>query len=184
MSHKNEHIDVLLHWCLEGRQSAQVEVYNRYYKAMYNTALRIVKDSMEAEDVMQESFLSAFTKLDSYKAEVPFGAWLKRIVVNNSIQLYRKQQKNNTVDIDEVMYKVEDSDGVDLNDGSREQKAQKVLETMKKLKDSYRIALTLFLIEGYDYEEVGQIMNMSYASCRTTISRAKESLRQKILIEQ
>lgn len=184
MSHKKEHIDVLLRWCLEGRQGAQVEVYNRYYKAMYNTSLRIVKDSMEAEDVMQESFLSAFTKLDSYKAEVSFGAWLKRIVVNNSIQHYRKQQKNNTFDINEVVYKVEDSDGVDLNDGSTEQKAQKVLETMKKLKDSYRIALTLFLIEGYDYEEVGQIMNMSYASCRTTISRAKESLRQKILIEQ
>jgi len=151
---------------------------------MYNTALRIVKDSMEAEDVMQESFLSAFTKLESYKGEVSFGAWLKRIVVNNSIQHYRKQQKNNTVDINEVMYKVEDSEGIDLNGGSTEHKAQKVLETMKKLKDSYRIALTLFLIEGYDYEEVGQIMNLSYASCRTTISRAKESLRKKILIEQ
>ena len=175
---------MLLHWCLQGRQSAQLEVYNRYYKAMYNTAHRIVKDSMEAEDVMQESFLSAFTKLESYKGEVSFGAWLKRIVVNNSIQYYRKQQKNNTVDINEVMYKVEDSEGIDLNDGSTEHKAQKVLETMKKLKDSYRIALTLFLIEGYDYEEVGQIMNLSYANCRTTISRAKESLRKKILIEQ
>lgn len=175
---------MLLHWCLEGKQSAQLEVYNRYYKAMYNTALRIVRDSMEAEDVMQESFLSAFTKLESYKGEVSFGAWLKRIVVNNSIQYYRKQQKNNTVDINEVMYKVEDSEGIDLNDGSTEHKAQKVLETMRKLKDSYRIALTLFLIEGYDYEEVGQIMNLSYASCRTTISRAKESLRKKILIEQ
>ena len=175
---------MLLHWCLEGKQSAQLEVYNRYYKAMYNTAHRIVRDSMEAEDVMQESFLSAFTKLESYKGEVSFGAWLKRIVVNNSIQYYRKQQKNNTVDINEVMYKVEDSEGIDLNDGSTEHKAQKVLETMRKLKDSYRIALTLFLIEGYDYEEVGQIMNLSYASCRTTISRAKESLRKKILIEQ
>jgi RNA polymerase sigma-70 factor (ECF subfamily) len=169
---------------LEGRQSAQLEVYNRYYKAMYNTALRIVKDNMEAEDVMQESFLGAFTKLESYKGEVSFGAWLKRIVVNNSIQHYRKQQKNNTVDINEVMYKVEDNDGTDLNDGSTEHKAQKVLETMKKLKDSYRIALTLFLIVGYNYEEIGQIMNLSYASCRTTISRAKESLRKKILIEQ
>ena len=131
---------------------------------------------------MQESFLSAFTKLDSYKWEVTFGAWLKRIVVNNSIQHYRKQQKNNTVEINEVLYKVEDTNGVDLDDGSTEHKAQKVLETMKTLKDSYRISLTLFLIEGYDYEEIGEIMNMSYASCRTTISRAKESLRKKILI--
>ncbi len=182
MSHKKENIEVLLRWCMEGKQSAQLEVYNRYYKAMYNTALRIVKDSMEAEDVMQESFLSAFTKLDSYKGEVTFGSWLKRIVINNSIQHYRKQQKNNTVEINEVLYKVEDNNGIDFNDGSTEQKAQKVLETMKTLKDSYRISLTLFLIEGYDYEEIGQIMNLSYASCRTMISRAKESLRNKMLI--
>jgi RNA polymerase sigma-70 factor (ECF subfamily) len=150
-----------------GKQSAQLEVYNRYYKAMYNTAVRIVKDSAEAEDVMQESFLNAFTKLHTFKGEVAFGAWLKRIVVNNSIYHYKKQQKKNGIASDHVF---------------TEQKAQKVMETMKSLKDNYRISLTLHLIEGYDYEEIGTIMNLSYANCRTTISRAKESLRKQLLI--
>src|SRR6056297_3760388 len=95
-----------------GKQSAQLEVYNRYYKAMYNTALRIVKDSAEAEDVMQESFLNAFTKLHTFKGDVAFGAWLKRIVINNSIYHYKKQQKKRAVDLDDVMYKVEDNDEV------------------------------------------------------------------------
>ena len=94
--------------CLNGKQSAQLEVYNRYYKAMFNTAVRIVKDSAIAEDVMQESFLSAFTKLDSFKGEVAFGAWLKRIVINNSIYQYRKQLKKNEVALDEVIYKVKE----------------------------------------------------------------------------
>ena len=183
MSHENVHTDTLLQWCLEGKQSAQLAIYNRYYKAMYNTSLRIVKHSAEAEDVMQESFLNAFTKLHTFKGEVTFGAWLKRIVINNSIYHYRKQQKNNAVDLEEVMYKVEDNDGVGIDSsGLTELKAQKVMETMKSLKNNYRVSLTLHLIEGYDYEEISDIMNISYANCRTTISRAKESLRKKLTV--
>jgi RNA polymerase sigma-70 factor (ECF subfamily) len=168
---------------MQGKQSAQLEIYNRYYRAMYNTAYRIVKDPAEAEDVMQESFLSAFTKLHTFKGDVTFGAWLKRIVINNSIYHYKKQQKNRTVDLDDIMYKVEDNYGVasDQN-GYTELKAQKVMETMKSLKDNYRVSLTLHLIEGYDYEEISEILNISYANCRTTISRAKESLRKKLTV--
>ncbi len=182
MSQKEVHIDELLQSCKQGKQSAQLEVYNRYYKAMYNTAIRIVKDSAEAEDVMQESFLNAFTKLHTFKAEVSFGAWLKRIVINNSIYHYKKQRKKNEVALDDILYKVEDNNGITSDHAFTEQKAQKVMETMNRLKDNYRVSLTLFLIEGYDYEEISKIMNISYANCRTTISRAKESLRNKMLI--
>ena len=181
MSQSLTHTEDLLQLCLEGKQSAQLEIYNRYYKAMYNTAVRIVKDSAEAEDVMQESFLNAFTKLHTFKGNVTFGAWLKRIVINNSIYHYRKQQKKQEVSLDDIMYKVEDNDEVSSDHGGTERKAQKVLEAMKRLKDNYRISLTLHLIEGYDYEEVSQIMDISYANCRTTISRAKESLRKKMI---
>ncbi|MEH6514469.1 RNA polymerase sigma factor [Maribacter arcticus] len=182
MSQKREHIDELLQCCMAGKQSAQLEVYNRYYKAMFNTALRIVKDTAQAEDIMQESFLSAFTKLHTFKGEVTFGSWLKRIVINNSIHQYRKQQKKNEVALDEVMYKVEDNDGIASDHVFTELKAQKVMETMKDLKDNYRISLTLHLIEGFDYEEISEIMNISYANCRTTVSRAKESLRKKLIL--
>jgi RNA polymerase sigma-70 factor (ECF subfamily) len=158
-----------------------MEVYNRYYKAMYNTAVRIVKDEMEAEDIMQESFLNAFTKIQSFKGEVTFGAWLKRIVINNSIYHYRKQKKRNEVDLENLLYKVEDTDEVVTDHSSTERKAQKVMEAMHRLKDNYRISLTLHLIEGYDYEEISGIMDISNANCRTTISRAKESLRKKMI---
>ncbi|WP_222983785.1 RNA polymerase sigma factor [Flagellimonas meishanensis] len=183
MSHQNEHIDRLLDLCRQGKQSAQMEIYNRYYKAMYNIANRIVKNPAEAEDVMQESFLNAFTKLHTFKGEVAFGAWLKRIVVNNSIYHYNKEKRNRAVDLDEIMYKVEDNDEVALDsNGFAELKAQKVMETMKSLKDNYRVSLTLHLIEGYDYDEISEIMNISYANCRTTISRAKQSLRKKLTV--
>lgn len=149
---------------------------------MFNTALRIVKDTAQAEDIMQESFLSAFTKLHTFKGEVTFGSWLKRIVINNSIHQYRKQQKKNEVALDEVLYKVEDNDGIASDYVFTELKAQKVMETMKDLKENYRVSLTLHLIEGFDYEEISEIMNISYANCRTTVSRAKESLRKKLIL--
>ncbi|MGC1206289.1 MAG: RNA polymerase sigma factor [Flavobacteriaceae bacterium] len=171
----------LVNLCKSGNQSAQLEIYNRYYKAMYNASFRIVKNNFEAEDIMQNSFLMAFSKLESLNDSKIFGPWLKRIVINNSIYHYKKSIKKNEVPLDDMLYKVEDNaNGIESNYEFTNLKAQQVLETMKTLKDNYRIALTLNLIEGYDYEEISAIMNISNANCRTTISRAKESLRQKL----
>lgn len=180
MTLTNQNIEQLLQLCKSGDQHAQMEVYNRYYKAMYNTAIRIVKDSFEAEDIMQDSFLTAFTKLDNLKEIKTFGSWLKRIVINNSIYHYKKNTKHNDVSIDDVLYKVEDHSGIVENDEFTSLKANQILDTMKSLKDNYRMGLTLHLIEGYDYEEICEIMDITNANCRTLISRAKESLRKKL----
>ncbi len=176
----NHNIEELIKLCKSGNQNAQLEIYNRYYKAMYNTAYRIVKNGFDAEDIMQESFLTAFTKLDSLKDIATFGSWLKRIVTNNSIYHYKKNSRYDEVPLDGVLYKIDDNDGVSSDEEFSTLKEKQVLETLKTLKDNYRISLTLHLIEGYDYEEISEIMNMSYANCRTTISRAKENLRQKL----
>ncbi len=181
MTLTNQNIDQLIQQCKTGNQRAQLEVYNRYYKAMFNTANRIVKDKFEAEDIMQESFLKAFTKLDSLKEAKTFGSWLKRIVINNSIYNYNKSTKYDEVPLDDVLYKVEDSSGIPDSYEFTNLKAKQVLDTMKSLKENYRISLTLNLIEGYDYDEICEIMDISYANCRTTISRAKESLRKKVM---
>lgn len=148
---------------------------------MFNTSYRIVKDSYKAEDIMQESFLSAFTKLDTLKEASMFGAWLKRIVVNNSIYHYKQNSKHQDVPLDDVMYKVEDEQGIADSDELLSVKASQIISTMKTLKDNYQMSLTLHLIEGYDYDEISEIMDISHANCRTMISRAKDSLRQKLL---
>ena len=179
MNTTNQNIDLLLSLCKDGNQHAQLEVYKRYYKAMYNTALRIVKDTAEAEDVMQESFLSAFTKLDTYSGDATFGSWLKRIVVNNSISSYNKRIRRKEDDLEDTIYKLEDEPGITECDTSNFE-VQRILKTMESLKENYRLALTLNLIEGYDYDEMSEIMGISYANCRTTVSRAKDSLRKKL----
>lgn len=174
-------INHLITLCKAGNRNAQFEIYNMYYRAMYNTALRIVKDEHWAEDVMQESFLKAFTKLDSFKGEVAFGAWLKKIVVNHSLDNYKKLNKDATQPIDNMLYKLEDSDnGEEAKVDFQQLQVQQVSQAIASLKENYRIILTLLYIEGYDQEEISEIMQITAGNCRTTISRAKESLLKKL----
>ena len=174
-------IEPLLVLCKKGNRLAQLEVYNRYQKAMYNVAYRIVKDTAEAEDVMQESFIAAFSKLDSFKGDATFGAWLKRIVVNNSISTYKKSQRYVALDETLIEEAPEEISGVDLSECS-DLRTSAVLSRMDELQESYRQILTLHYIEGFDYEEICEILQISYGNCRTMISRAKESLRKKLAI--
>lgn len=180
MQEKQQHITTLLQACKKGDQPAQFEIYKLYYKAMFNTALRIVNDRFEAEDVMQETFLNAFTKLDSFKGEVTFGSWLKRIVINKCLTQIKKNNRFDEVKLEVVGNKV----SIDNEENFQEKnmditmlKAKEVIMTIGRLKENYRMALTLSLIEGYDNDEISSIMKISNENCRTTISRAKNKLR-------
>jgi len=146
---------------------------------MYNAAHRILKDSFEAEDMMQEAFLTAFTKLDTYKEEVAFGAWLKRIVINKSLTQLKKNNRYQEVKMDVIPTDEIDDEAIDYKGLN----PQNVLDTLQNLKDNYRIVLTLNLIEGFDYEEIAQILNYTNENVRTTISRAKKKLKQVLLAE-
>lgn len=185
MQLEQPHIIELLKACKSGSTEAQFKIYKLYYKAMFNTALRILQNSYDAEDVMQEAFLNAFTKLDSFKGEVQFGAWLKRIVINRSLTHIKKKNKLQEVDLEVVNHKLENSNEEEPDDMKIDyvnMKVKEVSKAMGQLKESYRTILNLSLVEGYDNEEIAGILNISNENCRTTISRAKSRLR-KILIE-
>jgi RNA polymerase sigma-70 factor (ECF subfamily) len=138
---------------------------------MYNVSLRIVNDEMEAEDVMQEAFLSAFDKIDSYKGEVSFGAWLKRIVVNRSLDCLKKR-KVEFEEVDERTTQIAESNSI-----TKEVDAEMLKNAICRLPDYYRVVLSIFLIEGYDHEEISHILGISNSVSRTQLSRAKNKLR-------
>jgi RNA polymerase sigma-70 factor (ECF subfamily) len=171
---KNLHQD-LIDGCKTGDQKAQFQIYKLYYKAMYNTSVRIVSDTMEAEDIMQESFLSAFEKIDTYSGTVSFGAWLKKIVINRSLDtLNRRKAIFEDIDIH-----------VGIRDESSEDRAQKeeldvrveeVKEAIEKLPDGYRVILSLYLLEGYDHDEIAEILSITSSTSRSQLSRAKQKL--------
>ena len=138
---------------------------------MFSVSLRIVNDQMEAEDVMQEAFLSAFKKIDSYKGEVSFGAWLKRIVVNRSLD-YLKKRKVQFEEVNERTTQI-----AEFQMDTRELDAKVLKQAIQELSDGYRIVLSLYLIEGYDHEEISQILGISNSASRTQLLRAKNKLR-------
>jgi len=175
---RNLHQD-LLDGCKEGDQRAQFQIYKLYYKAMYNTSLRIVNDTMEAEDIMQESFLSAFEKIDTYSGTVSFGAWLKRIVINRSLDALGKKKA--------VFEDIESHFGIMDNspeDHDRNEevdvKVEEIKEAIEKLPDGYRIILSLYLLEGYDHDEIAEILNITSSTSRSQLSRAKQKLVQEL----
>jgi RNA polymerase sigma-70 factor (ECF subfamily) len=171
---KNLHQD-LLDSCKEGDQKAQFQIYKLYYKAMYNTSLRIVSDTMEAEDVMQESFLAAFEKIDTYSGTVSFGAWLKKIVINRSLDALNKR-KAVFEDIELHAGIRDETPEESFRNEEIDVKVEAVKEAIEKLPDGYRVILSLYLLEGYDHDEIADIMNINSSTSRSQLSRAKQRL--------
>lgn len=164
----------LIDGCRRGDRNAQFRIYKLYYKAMYNASLRILNDTAEAEDVMQESFLEAFRKIASYHGEGSFGNWIKRIVINKSLDALRK--KRITIPLEEEQLEFSEP----VQDSSEEEmirfQVKEVRTAMEMLPEAYRVILTLFLIEGYDHEEISEILQISYSLSRTRYSRARQKL--------
>lgn len=150
---------------------------------MLIVAKRFIKDTMEAEDVVQEAFIKAFTKLEQYKGEVTFGAWLKRIVINKSIDLL-KAKKQRLVDLDEVQLKAVDDDYNDqwLVDDSVT--VAMVKEAIQQLPQKYKYVVMLYLIEGYDHQEISEILNISEVASRTQLSRGKTKLQNELKLKK
>ena len=166
----------LIEECKKGSKNAQFEIYNLYYKAMYNTCLRIVKDVNVAEDIMQESFLKAFRNLKQYKSEVSFGSWLRKIVINHSLDYLRKKKM--------LFETIEDNYIEDVQEEESQYEIDAKIEDVKSaislLPEGYRLVLNLNLFEGYDHEEIGEILNISASTSRSQFSRAKKRLLENL----
>jgi len=139
---------------------------------MYSICMRIINNETEAEDVMQEAFLNAFKKIDTYKGEVSFGAWLKKIVINRSLDILKKRK----VKFEEINEKTNQLPDYQME--IKEVNMTVIKDAIQKLPDGYRVVLSLFLIEGYDHEEISEILGISNSNSRTQYLRAKNKLRE------
>jgi len=144
---------------------------------MYYVALRFLKNQHEAEEAMQEGFIKAFSKLHQFTGEVTFGAWLKRIVINTSLDMLKAKKLNLIAINEQTLGKVEEEDNWSIAD---EISVEQVKDCIAQLPDKYRFALMLFLIEGYDHEEIAQILNITQVSSRTLVHRGKKKLQEQL----
>jgi RNA polymerase sigma-70 factor (ECF subfamily) len=166
--------DELVERCKGGDPQSYQALYRQYSKAMYNTSLRIVNNTADAEDVLQESFLDAFRSLHDFHYRSTFGAWLKKIVINKSINILRKR-RNYLVDMEssELLAVTEEEPA---NEDEVQYRVEEVKRMITRLPDGYRTVLSLYLLEGYDHEEISQILNISHNTVRTQYVRAKQKL--------
>lgn len=161
----------LLKQCHNGDTKAQMTLYKKYSRSMYQVSRNIIKDDMRAEEAMQDAFLSAFEKLGEFQGEVTFGAWLKKIVVNKSLDYLKKDKLYDKTESTDNLRLVEPEEELDLSE-----KIEAVKKAMNELPENYRIILSLYYLEGYDHEEISEILDMSYANSRTMLNRAKNKL--------
>ncbi len=175
--YKNIHQDVIDR-CRAGKREAQYQLYKLYYKSMYSTSLRMVGNAEDAEDVMQEAFLSAFKKIDTYKGEVSFGAWLKKIVVNRSLDYLKKRK----VVFEEINERIIEEENPMMD--THEIDIAKIKKAINQLPEGYRVVLSLYLLEGYDHDEISEILGISNSSSRSQLLRAKLKLRDYLVKDE
>lgn len=169
----DRHFDLVVE-CRNGCKKSQYELYRLYSKAMFNISVRILNNADEAADVLQEAFLDAFARIADFRQETTFGLWMKQIVINRSISQLRKR-KLDLVPLDEAgIEDLPDDDPFDHEE--RTLQVQQVHQAIQALPDGYRVILTLYLLEGYDHEEISHILKISQNTSRTQFLRAKRKL--------
>lgn len=179
--HSNQNMDAtqthrdLIERCREGRRDAQFELYRLYSRAMYNTALRMVRHPHDAEDLLQSIFIEVFSKLDSFRYESSIGAWMKRITINKCINFLKSRR-------------LALSELTPFNDRAEEPSpepeppytVERINRAISELPDGYRVVFSLYAVEGYDHEEIAQILGVAEATSKSQYSRAKAKLRDML----
>jgi len=162
----------LIEACKKGSKSAFENVYKLYSQAMFSVSLRVTNNREESEDILQESFLSAFQNIQQYRGEASFGSWLKRIVINKSIDVVKKRRLKFT--------SINDIDLVEDNTSEEENENDYSIETINKavqqLPDGFRTVLTLFLFEDYSHKEIAEMLGISENTSKTQYLRARKKL--------
>lgn len=176
-----QYIDInkaLVDRCRSGDRKAQYELYHLYAKQMYNVCIRIVNSQADAEDILQESFIEAFKCIHEFRGDSSFGAWLRRIVVNRSINNLKKRRLTLFEQIPETVNLLyEDSSA---NDDEIQYEVKKVYAALLELPPGYRLVLSLYLLEGYDHAEIAQILNITESTSKSQYNRAKAKLKEQL----
>lgn len=173
---KGSVLSKIVEQCRRNNSKAQMQLYRMFSQSMFNTSLRIVGNKNLAEDVMQEAFLAAFEKIKDCKTPEHFGSWLKRIVVNRSIDEIRKKRIS-LIPLEETLPLADDAQEYKPEE---DMEKEKLLEYIRKaitlLPDGYRIVLTLKLLEDYDYSTIAKEMDLAESTVRSQFVRGRQKL--------
>jgi len=164
--------------CKKEDTRAKYELYKLYSRAMFNICYRMTGNREDAEDMLQEAFTHAFLKIESFRFESEFGAWIKRIVVNTCINNLKKKRLQLSYIDEMAKFRIAEEEPEEMDYDTK-----KIMNAMEQLPQGGRIIFSLYLLEGYDHQEIAQILNISESTSKTQFMRAKQKVVQ-ILKEQ
>ncbi len=162
--------------CKLNDSKAQMQLYDSYCDAMFNISLRYVRDKFVAEDVMQDAFIKVFKNILSFKGEVTIGSWIKKIVINQCLD-YLKKRKIELVSIEEKELQVADDDNWEIEDNIN---VSAILNVINSLPEKYKVVLNMYLIEGFDHQEIAQVLNITEVNSRSQLMRGKNRLKSEL----
>ena len=164
-----------------GDSAAQYRLYKLYAKSMFNIAIRMMNSHEEAEDILQDSFVDAFSRLGSFRYESSFGSWLKRIVINNCLnELNRKKAELQFFEDMSMFDHEQEDEEIDYTEGLN---VESIKKAMEELPNGARMIFSLYLLEGYDHVEISEILKISKSNSKSQYMRAKRKIKE-ILTEK
>ncbi|QIE60591.1 RNA polymerase sigma factor [Rasiella rasia] len=169
--------NLLVAQCKQNSRKAQLALYKQYCDGMFVVALRYMKDDAAAQDAVQEAFIKAFKKIEQFKGDVTFGAWLKRIVINTCLDALKARKLETEPLYDETLRLADDESDWQVSD---DRTVEEVMDAIEKLSDNYRDVAKLFLLEGYDHQEIAGIMGITESASRTKLHRGKLQLKEHL----
>lgn len=166
-------LEQLITDCGKGRRQAQEMLYNRYAQTLFSVSLKYSRNYAEAEDNLQDAFITILDKVSQYGNKGSFEGWLKRIVVNTALQRYRKQ------DVFEIVNggQIED---VEVEADSDQVPMDFLLKIIQELPDRYRLVFNLYVLDGHSHREIAGMINVSEGTSKSNLARARAILKEKI----
>jgi len=176
VSADSKHLNTLINHCRKGYREHQEELYLMFYNYAMSICLRYSKDREEAVEIVNDGFVKLFSHLDRYKEHTSFKAWLRRILINSSIDYYRRNEKHyHNVDISYAKHEFITEDAI-----SRISEKE-IIQIIRELPPSYRIVFNLFVIEGYNHREISDKIGISVGTSKSNLAIARSKLKRRLL---
>lgn len=161
--------------CIDGSRKAQSMLYHQFAPKMFGVCLRYAKDATEAEDNLQDGFIKVFANLKNFRHDGSLEGWIRRIMINVSLEKLRKQH---------LLYPVEDVavyDTVNFSDDVLAKiAADDLMKLIQQLPPRYRMVFNLYVMEGYSHQEIAEEMSITQGTSKSNLARAREILKKKI----
>ncbi|NLZ36359.1 MAG: sigma-70 family RNA polymerase sigma factor [Clostridiales bacterium] len=190
MNDENYNENELVNKARKGDGDAFGQLMHRYNSFIYNVVIGLVKNQYDAQDITQESFFKAYRSLGSFRGDSKFSSWLYRIAVNTAKDFIRSASRRRTLPL-EPESDDDDLPPMQIKDDSPMSEPQEVLEAeerknavrkaISRLSDNHREIIIMRDIEGYSYEEIGEILNLELGTVKSRINRARNAVKEELI---